>query len=124
MNKIANYLQEHLSGDVLTSPKIRQYFSTDASVLEVTPSLVVYPKNVSDIRKVVRFSWQLAEKGHVLPITPRGKGSDQAGAAIGRGVIMAFPAHMNRLLELDTKQKLVRVQPGLNYRSLQDALQS
>lgn len=124
MNKVANYLQEHIVGEVLSSAGVRKYFSTDGSIFEVTPSMVVYPKNVSDVRKIARFSWQLAEKGHVLPITARGRGSDQGGAAIGKGVVMVFPAHMNRLLELDTKQRLARIQPGINYLAFQEAVQT
>lgn len=122
MNKVASYLQSHLSGEVLDSPVARKYFSTDASVLEVTPSLIVYPRSTSDIRKVARFSWQLAEKGHVMPITARGSGTDQSGAAIGKGIILVFPAHLHKILELDTQQKLVRVQPGVNFKSLQETL--
>jgi FAD/FMN-containing dehydrogenase len=122
MNKVASYLQSHLSGEVLDSPVARNYFSTDASVLEVTPSLIVYPRSTNDIRKVARFSWQLAEKGHVMPITARGSGTDQSGAAIGKGIILVFPAHLNKILELDTQQKLVRVQPGVNFKSLQETL--
>lgn len=124
MNKIASYLQEHIAGEVMTTPSVRQYFSTDGGVFELLPSLVVYPKNTSDVRKVTRFTWQLAEKGHILPITARGRGSDQGGAAIGRGIVMVFPAHMNRLLELDTKQRLARVQPGINYRNFQDTVET
>lgn len=122
MNKIATYLQGHISGEVLVSDKAREFFSTDASVLTVKPALIVYPRTTNDVRKVARFSWQLAEKGHVLPITARGSGTDLTGAAIGKGVIMAFPAHLNKILELDTKQKLVRVQPGVNFKSLQETL--
>ena len=124
MNKVANYLQEHIVGEVLSSASVRKYFATDGSIFEVAPSMIVYPKNVSDVRKIARFSWQLAEKGHVLPITARGRGSDQSGAAIGKGVVMVFPAHMNRLLELDTKQRLARVQPGLNYLAFQEAVRT
>ncbi|HET9411343.1 MAG TPA: FAD-linked oxidase C-terminal domain-containing protein [Candidatus Saccharimonadales bacterium] len=124
MNKVASYLQEHVLGEVLTSADVRDYFSTDGGIFKVTPSLVVYPKNTQDVRKVTRFSWQLAEKGHQLPITARGRGSDQAGAAIGSGIVLVFPAHMNRLLELDVKQKLARVQPGINFRSFQETVQS
>jgi FAD/FMN-containing dehydrogenase len=124
VNKVANYLQEHIVGEVLSSASVRKYFSTDGGVFEVTPSMVVYPKNVSDVRKVTRFSWQLSEKGHVLPVTARGRGSDQGGAAIGKGIVMVFPAHMNRLLELDTKQRLARVQPGMNYLAFQEAVKT
>jgi FAD/FMN-containing dehydrogenase len=124
VNKVASYLQEHVLGEVLSSPDVRKYFSTDASVFEITPSLVVYPKNTQDVRKVTRFSWQLAEKGHLLPITARGRGSDQSGAAIGQGIILVFPAHMNRLLELDIKQQVARVQPGIIFRTFQEAVQT
>lgn len=124
MNKIASYLQEHLVGEVLTSADVCDYFATDGSIFKVTPSMVVYPKNTQDVRKVARFAWQLAEKGHVLPITARGRGSDQSGAAIGKGMVVVFPAHMNRLLELDVKQRLARVQPGINFLAFQQAVET
>lgn len=124
MNKVANYLQEHVAGEVLATAEARRYYSTDGGVFEILPGLIVYPKNAQDVRKTVRFAWQLAEKGHVLPITARGRGSDQGGAAIGTGIVMVFPAHMKRLLEMDVKKRLARVQPGMNYRSFQDTMHS
>ncbi|MDN5274562.1 MAG: hypothetical protein JWP06_463 [Candidatus Saccharibacteria bacterium] len=122
MSKVASYLQEHILGEVSTNPAILSAMSHDGSVLEMRPEMVVYPRVTSDIRKVARFAWQLAEKGHVLPITARGNGTDETGAAIGTGVILSFPAHMNRLFEFDVKQKLIRLQPGANAQSLNDAL--
>lgn len=122
MSKIAHYLQEHLLGEVLTSPSARHYFSTDGGVFELTPQVIVYPRNTSDVRKVARFSWQLAERGKLLPITARGKGSDQGGAALGSGIILVFPAHMNKLLELDTGKGIARVQPGIIYKALETVL--
>lgn len=122
MNKIATYLQSHISGDVYDGNKITDFYSRDGSILRIEPSMVIYPRTTNDIRKVARFSWQLAEKGHTMPITARGGGSDTTGAAIGSGIILNTIAHMNKILELDTKQRLVRVQPGLNIRSLQETL--
>jgi len=122
MSKVAHYLQEHLLGEVLTSPSVRRYFSTDGGVFALSPQIIVYPRNTSDVRKVARFTWQLAERGKLLPITARGKGSDQAGAAIGSGVMLVFPAHMNKLLELDTGKGIVRVHPGIVYQTLQNTL--
>jgi len=122
MNKLAAYLQGHIAGEVLVSDGARTFFSTDGSVLQMTPNMVAYPRSTNDIRKIARFTWQLAEKGHILPMTARGSGTDQTGAAIGSGIVMVFPAHMNKILELDSKQKEVRVQPGLNFKSLQETL--
>lgn len=122
MSKIAHYLQEHLAGEVLINESARKYFSTDASVFEVKPKVIVYPRNTSDVRKTARFAWQLAERGKILPITARGKGTDLSGGAIGEGVILVFPAHMNRLIELDTRKGYVRVQPGIIYKNIQNTL--
>jgi len=122
MSKVAHYLQEHLLGEVMTSPDARRYFATDTSVLTLMPAMVVYPRNEADVRKTARFAWQLAERGRVIPITARGAGTDQAGAALGAGIIMAFPAHMNRVLEFDDKSGVVTVEPGANYAKVQQAL--
>ena len=122
MSKIAAYLQEHILGEVSTNAAVLKSLSHDGSVLEIMPEMVVYPRVTNDIRKVARFAWQLAEKGHVLPLTARGNGGDQTGAAIGKGVIISLPAHMNRIFEFDAKQRLVRVQPGANAQALNDAL--
>lgn len=122
MNKVAHYLQEHLVGEVMTSAEARQYFSTDSSIFQLTPSIVIYPRNENDVRKTLRFSWQLAERGRILPVTARGSGTDQAGAAIGSGVVLVFPAHMNHIMELDAKTGNVIIEPGINYGKLQQAL--
>jgi FAD/FMN-containing dehydrogenase len=122
MSKVAAYLQEHILGEVSTNPAVLKALSTDASVLEITPEMVVYPRVTNDIRKVARFVYQLAEKGHVMAITARGSGTDQTGAAIGKGISLVMPAHMNRIFEFDTKQKLVRLQPGVNAKAVNDAL--
>lgn len=124
MSKVAQYLQEHLLGEVTSSAAVRKYFSHDASVLQATPSVVVYPRNESDVRKTCRFAWQLAERGRILPITARGAGTDLGGAAIGSGLMLVFPAHMNRILVLDSKTGSVAVEPGINYGKLQQTLQT
>jgi FAD/FMN-containing dehydrogenase len=124
MSKIAHYLQEHLVGEVMTSVDARRYFSTDGSILTAVPSLIVYPRNENDIRKTARFCWQLAERGRIIPITARGLGTDTSGAALGNGIITVFPAHMNRILELDTKNGSVTVEPGINFGKLQQTLKT
>lgn len=122
MSKVAQYLRQHIVGEVTADQSVRDYFSTDGSIFTVTPQLVVYPRSTDDLRKIARFSWQLATRGKSISITARGAGSDQAGAALGDGISVVFPAHMNKLLELDTKRNFARVQPGINYRNFQDTI--
>jgi FAD/FMN-containing dehydrogenase len=122
MSKVAHYLQEHLVGEVMTSADARRYFATDGSILSVPPAVLVYPRSENDVRKVTRFTWQLAERGRVIPVTARGAGTDLAGAAVGGGIVISFPAHMHRILELDDKSGVIIVEPGTNYGKLQQTL--
>ena len=122
MNKLAQYLNQHLVGEVATSDALRTHYATDGSVLTAVPEMVAYPYNTSDIRKVMTFTWQLAEKGHVLPVTVRGAGTDTTGAAIGSGALLVLDKHMTNIFEYDAKQKLVRMQPGVKVGALQSAL--
>ena len=122
MSKVAHYLQEHVQGEVMTSTDARRYFATDASIFQVAPSVVVYPRAESDVRKIARFTWQLAERGRKIPVTARGSGTDLSGAAIGSGVLIVFPAHLNRIVEFDGKTGFVTVEPGINFGKLQQTL--
>lgn len=122
MSKVAAYLRGHITGEVSTRDDVRSALASDTGVLSVKPELVIYPRTTNDIRKVARFAWQLAEKGHVLPVTVRGAGTDSTGAAIGKGAVLVMPAHMNKVFEYDAKQKLVRLQPGATVSALNAAL--
>ena len=126
MNKITQYLNEHLLGEVTCNEAVREVFSRDASILSITPEMIVHPRNTNDIRKVARFTWQLAEKGHVLPIIARGGGSDQTGGAIGKGIIINTIAHLNKIIFVSLKPKdlFVHVQPGVNFDTLNQVLTS
>lgn len=122
MNKLARYLNQHLVGEVVVDQAVLSHFSTDNSPLTIQPEMVAYARNTNDIRKLLRFAWQLAEKGHILSVTPRGSGLDATGGAIGSGLIISLTTHMNKLQEFDPKQRLIRLQPGVTVASLQDAL--
>jgi FAD/FMN-containing dehydrogenase len=122
MSKIAHYLQEHLVGEVSASPEVRRHFAKDASILQLAPAIVVYPRNETDVRKTASFCWQLAERGRPVPITARGGGSDTSGAAIGNGIVIAFTAHMNKILELDPKKEQMIVEPGAFFDKVEQTL--
>lgn len=122
MNKIATYLNEHILGEATGSKEMRRRFSRDGSILTVTPELIVFPRSTSDIRKVTRFTWQLAEKGHPLAVTARGAGGDTTGAAIGKGVVVDTSAHMNAIFNIVNRDKLIHVQPGILVETVLETL--
>ncbi len=122
MNKIALYLNEHVVGEVTSLRALRRRFSQDASVLTITPEIIVFPKVTNDIRKVARFAWQLAEKGHVMGITMRGAGTDMTGGAIGKGILINTTAHLTNILYVGPKERLVHIQPGVSLKDLNESL--
>ncbi|MEM6997925.1 MAG: FAD-binding oxidoreductase [Patescibacteria group bacterium] len=122
MSKLAHYLQQHILGEVLDGADVRSHFSRDASVVEIEPAVVVYPKNEQDVRKVMSFVNQLADRGKQLGVTARGAGSDLSGASVGEGVILAMAAHMNRVVDFDPKSDTYKVESGINISKLQQML--
>lgn len=122
MSKVAAYLNEYLTGEVIAEGSIVDQSSTDASVLMERPEMVAQVANTSDIRKITRFCFQLAEKGHVMAVTTRGEGTDENGGAIGSGIIVSQSKYMNRVVGIDTKQRLIHVQAGASYSGVAIAL--
>jgi len=112
MSKVATYLNEHLTGEVVVAGNALANASTDGSVLLQRPEMIAKVANTSDIRKIARFCWQLAEKGHILPMTVRGFGNSEVGSAIGAGVIISPQKYLHRVIGIDSKQKLIHVQSG------------
>ena len=121
MNRIAVYLNQHIDGVVYSAPSILSDFATDRSILRFYPRIVAQPINTTDVRRLVKFSGQLATKNIPLPITVRGGGNSKTGADLGTGLIMSM-TRLNRIQEIDTRQRLVRVQAGLTLGELQKAL--
>lgn len=121
MGKIAKYLNQLTVGNVFDNPEILEAYSTDDSALKVKPKIVAFPESTDDVRKLMRFFNQLATKDIKVPITVRGSGHDTTGAAIGNGIIISTEK-LNKLLEIDSRERLVRVQAGITLKELNTAL--
>ena len=122
MSKLGNYLKEHLKGEILESPEIRNYFSRDLSPIQVIPSMIAFPADERDIRKINRFCYQLSERGRFLPITPRGLGSSSNGSSLGSGLIMSMSTHLNKINYIDQKNLIVNVQAGINFNLFKESM--
>lgn len=114
-------LRKRIEGEVTQNQDALDYFSTDGSVFTIRPSAVVYPKTATDVQNTVAYAQESAKtKSKAFNVIARGKGTDQAGAALGDGAMVVFPAHMNKIIAL-TKDS-VTVQPGMIFGTLQKIL--
>ena len=122
MNKVATYLNGHLTGEVLVNDLLLDAAQSDGSVLARRPEMIARPSNVNDIRKIMRFCSQLADKGHILSVVVRGAGTDSNGAATGGGVSLDMQAYMRHAKGIDPKQQLVHMQAGMKYSAVRELL--
>jgi len=101
-------LKNKLEGELFTDSKMRAMYATDASVYRELPVAVAYPKNEADIIRLIAFA--SAEKTSLIPRTA---GTSLAGQCVGSGIVVDTSRYLNRILEVNEKEKWVRVQPGV-----------
>lgn len=121
MGKITKYLNQLIVGNVFDTPEILEAYSTDRSALKIKPKFVAFPESTEDIRKLLRFFNQIAAKDIPVTVTPRGTGLDEGGADLGAGLIISTEK-LNKMLEIDPRERLVRVQSGITLKELNTAL--
>lgn len=94
-------------------------YATDASPYRVKPVAVAYPTDENDLILLVSFA-----KAQQTALVPRAAGTSLAGQAVGSGIIVDFSKHMNQILEINTSERWVRVQPGVILDELNNTLAS
>jgi glycolate oxidase len=94
---------------VYTDPDKLVSFASDESKLTYLPELVVEPTSTEQIAETMRWASR-----HRIPITPRAAASNVTGGAlaINGGVILSV-MKMNRILEIDEKNLIAIVEPGI-----------
>ncbi len=97
----------------------RLLYSTDASIYQIMPAGVIWPRDASQVSAAVEIA-----RAHGLPVLPRGGGSSLAGQAIGKALILDFSRYMDRILEIDPQAHTVEVQPGVVLGSLNRQLKA
>ena len=119
--KMADALRHRVRGAVMDDERALERYSTDQSIYQIRPLLVVFPQDEEDVVATARFA---REAG--IPLTPRGMGSGTAGAGLGRGIMIAWRKGgvMNRILGFEEigGEPRVSVEPGLVHDDLQGFL--
>src|SRR5262245_49143323 len=80
-------LKSLIKGDVATDEDTLMKHSHDASLFEVKPKVVVYPKDASDVQALVKFVDKHKKEHPTLSITGRSAGTDMGGGSINESII-------------------------------------
>ena len=111
---IQDELSKIFKGELDTTAETLEFYSHDASLFELKPQVVAFPKDADDIKVAVDFVNQNRAEYPELNITPRSRGTDMSGAAIGDSILLDVSKHMNILHEVTSTS--AHVQPGMLYR--------
>ncbi len=104
-------------GEIDASEATRELYSHDASLFELKPQLVVYPKNVADLQKLVAVTNELRKKDLSLSLTARGGGTCMSGGSINESVIVDVNRHFAKIEAVS--EYAAHVQPGVFYRDFE-----
>lgn len=113
----AALIKSGFTGDTDDSAATLEAYSHDASLFEVTPQLVVYPKNAQDVERLVQFVGKHKKAHPHLSLTARSAGTDMAGGAINDSIIMDFTRYFNKIGDITRTH--ANTQPGVYYRDFE-----
>ena len=114
MENIQTELAKIFKGELDTTAETLDFYSHDASLFELRPQVVGFPKDADDIKAAVSFVNQHRAEYPGLNITPRSRGTDMSGGAIGTSIVLDVSKHMNELHEVTPTN--AHVQPGMMFK--------
>lgn len=112
---VSDYLEElkqqHFEGDIASNYADRLSLATDNSVYQQLPQAILFPKTLADVVRLTKLAQR--EKYQSLTFTPRGGGTGTNGQSLNNNIIVDLSRHMTQILELNVKERWVKVQAGV-----------
>lgn len=110
-------LKSIIKGDVATDEDTLTKHSHDASLFEVKPQVVVYPKDAADVEALVKFVAKHKKDHPHLSLTGRSAGTDMGGGSINESIIVDFMKYFTHIGGI--KNNIATVEPGVYYRDFE-----
>lgn len=111
-------IREFFRGDIEDDEEILLKYSHDASLFEVMPQLVLFPKDVADVKNLVSFVNNNKARYPKLSLTGRTAGTDMSGGPLNESIIIDFLRYFKRE-EVNLKKMSATVEPGVFYRDFE-----
>ena len=124
-NKVTPELVEQFEaiapGKVITGDSINPDYAKDEMPIYGTgaPEVLIEATSTEAVSSIVKLCYE-----HSIPVVPRGAGTGLTGAGVAhQGGVMIDMTKMNRILEYDMENFVVRVQPGVLLNDLAEYAQ-
>lgn len=117
--ELISELQNTIEGEVVTDDATLVEYSHDASLFEMKPQVVVFPKTDHDVENLVKFVSSHKKDHPHLSLTGRSAGTDMGGGSINDSIIVSFTKYFNNEPRINADAKTIVTQPGVYYRDLE-----
>ena len=117
MTNLAQDLSKITKGEVSDDAKTLTQFSHDASLFEIKPQVVIFPKDEEDVEAVVSYVSKNKDKHPELSLTGRSAGTDMSGGAIGDSIVVSFTKYFNKTPTVNGN--IATCQSGVYYRDFE-----
>ena len=105
---LARRLRSETEGEVMFDAASRGRYATDASIYQIMPVGVFVPTNERDITTAIDLARELK-----VPVLARGGGTSQCGQTTGAALVVDNSKHFRRVLDVNVKERIATVEPGL-----------
>ncbi len=115
-----NELRDIAGADsVLDAEDVLDAYSTDQSLTPPKkPAAVVKPRSTEQVQALVQFANKTG-----TPLVPSSSGIHFWGASLAvQGGVIVDLSEMNKILEIDVQNRRVKIEPGVTWHQLQEAL--
>ena len=112
--------KNNFKGSIFDDIANRTLNSTDNSIYEIQPQLVIAPYNSDDVELLIS-TLNLAQFKS-LTITARGGGTGTNGQSLSNGIVIDFSKYMTRIISYNEVEKTVTVEPGVILSKLNEYL--
>src|ERR1700683_1224062 len=113
---LAHALRGQIRGEIRFDRGTRALYATDGSNYRQVPIGVVLPRDADDVIATVALCREFG-----APLLCRGGATSLAGQCCNVAVILDFSKYMARILEIDPRRRIARVQPGVVLDTLRAA---
>ncbi|WP_375142336.1 FAD-binding and (Fe-S)-binding domain-containing protein [Bradyrhizobium sp. CCGB12] len=102
-----------MEGEVCFDAFTRGRYATDASIYQIMPQGVAFPKTETDIAAALTIAAE-----HGVPVIARGGGTSQNGQPIGNGLVLDLSRYFNAIREYNPAARSISVAPGIVLEAL------
>ncbi len=116
-SNLISELKQNFKGDIATDESTLTEYSHDASLFEIKPKVVVFPKDDQDVENLVKFVNKYKSNNPQLSLTGRSAGTDMGGGALSESIVVGFTKYFTQ--KPTVNGNVATTQPGVFYRDFE-----